>query len=754
MAVPADRELPRTAPVALTVGVWVGLLAAMLPLLSVIVPGGWIAGVVIVTAAVLGAGLVARWYRFPAYAIALIETAVWIMLITVIFLREAAIVFIIPTLRAFGATPDMVGTALHEIQIGVSPLAASTALSFCIVTAAGTIAVVVDHIAITARMPLAAAVALVAVSLIPSIAVASPFDVISFVVLAAAILFLLRTETRTRYHPPRTAPSGPRTTSAIALAIGLVAVLVAVVATPLLPEPPARAGAGVGGTSINANLDLGRNLREPNPVTVLTVQTSAPSAPYLRVATLSAFGQRVWTPDVTPAVPVGDGAGFIGTPTDPDITVQKVTTDIHIDSLSARFLPIPFPATRVTGLPSGWEAMSANHTIIANGVLTHGGMEYQVTTEVPQPTLEQIRASDARGGDPAAMGARGRVPAIITEDARRVTTGTDDDYDALIALQSWFRGSEFTYSLTAPVTDGYDGSGMAEIAAFLKQKAGYCIHFATAFTVMARVLGMTARVVVGYLPGTANTSQLSSGKQLEYDVSSTQLHAWSEVYFEGIGWVAFDPTKSLGQPTGFLSAQEAAGGGSTDPSAPSATPSTTPTDTARDPNAPNPEDAQAGGAGATSVNLLPWGLGAGGIVVVLLVPMLIAALRRRRQDAAARAGDPLAAWSSVRDVAIDLGIPVPVSESPRAFGARLVHDHGSPQRETALLVDAVETAAYSPGDGGTPPRASADAAAAVRTGLYLGVSKRQRARALLLPRSLIVRPGSAFARAGASTSTR
>ena len=75
------------------------------------------------------------------------------------------------------------------------------------------------------------------------------------------------------------------------------------------------------------------------------------------------------------------------------------------------------------------------------------------------------------------------------------------------------------------------------------------MHFAGAFALMARTLGMPSRIVVGFLPGEF-TGDTVDGQRVA-EVTTGQLHAWPEVYFEGVGWVAFEPTKSLGTPTRF-----------------------------------------------------------------------------------------------------------------------------------------------------------------------------------------------------------
>src|SRR5690606_32006333 len=101
-----------------------------------------------------------------------------------------------------------------------------------------------------------------------------------------------------------------------------------------------------------------------------------------------------------------------------------------------------------------------------------------------------------------------------------------------------------------PVEEDFDGTGADAVARFLDVRSGYCIHFAGAFALMAQTLEMPVRVVVGYLPGTRTDER--RGDETIYSVRSDQLHAWPEVHFEGIGWVPFEPTASLGVPTAFL----------------------------------------------------------------------------------------------------------------------------------------------------------------------------------------------------------
>ena len=81
-------------------------------------------------------------------------------------------------------------------------------------------------------------------------------------------------------------------------------------------------------------------------------------------------------------------------------------------------------------------------------------------------------------------------------------------------------------------------SGADAVSAFLASKHGYCVQFSSAMAVMARLLGIPARIGVGFLPGTKQ----SNGS---WSVSLNDAHAWPELYFEGVGWVRFEPTPAV-----------------------------------------------------------------------------------------------------------------------------------------------------------------------------------------------------------------
>ncbi|MGZ0068462.1 transglutaminase family protein [Microbacterium arborescens] len=757
---PSRAELSRTGDTPLAAVLLLSIVAAILPLLRVVAAGTWLVVAVAVAAAVLLVGVGLRRLHLPAVVVTLAELVTAGALVTAVYFGDTALLLVIPTPGTFAEVPSLITGASGQIINGVAPLTADRPLAVLAVTAVAALTVLLDHTVITARMPLLAAIALVAVWLIPALSVPAPVDLIAFVVFAAAVLLLIRTETRSRERAlarsvaavsatearqrGEAEPRRRRSRSGAVLAAGLAvtAIVATVIVVPELPRPAPRIGIGTGpATTINASLELGDDLRRPTDVEVLTTRTNAPSMPYLRAATLSSFDGRVWEPDrdeTTPLTPEALGPVVA----DPDVRVTEYQTTVSITQLSSAWLPVPGPAVRVDDLSGGWEAMPSNRTVVAADTDTQG-QEYVTTTHVVRPTLEQIQAAGTTtdGLPDTVTQLPADMPASIERTAREVTAGAENDYDRLAALQRWFRSAEFTYSLDAPVSDGFDGSGVDAIADFLEVRSGYCVHFASAFAVMARTLDMPSRIVVGYLPGTL-TGRVADGESVA-TVLSSQLHAWPEVYFAGIGWVPFEPTNSLGTPASYArSAQPLPDDGGQDVT-PAPAPQQTATVAPDGGPTPTPTTStgpSAGSEGSPLALVLPYGGVVLGFAALVLLPALLGAARRRWQTTAAERGDVLAAWRIVRESARDVGLRVDDAESPRALGIRLAAMPTVPDERVDALVAAVERTSYDVPDSerdAAGGRAAASDALAVRRGLLASVSTPRRISAVLLPRFLV-----------------
>ena len=113
--------------------------------------------------------------------------------------------------------------------------------------------------------------------------------------------------------------------------------------------------------------------------------------------------------------------------------------------------------------------------------------------------------------------------------ASRVTAGAPTMYDAVTRIDRYLRRN-FTYS-EKPRRAEYP------LNAFLfRDKFGYCQQFSGAMALMLRMAGIPSRIGAGFAPGSLNRD---TG---EYRVRDLDAHSWVEVYFNGIGWVPFDPT--------------------------------------------------------------------------------------------------------------------------------------------------------------------------------------------------------------------
>ncbi|HTN54545.1 MAG TPA: DUF3488 and transglutaminase-like domain-containing protein [Microbacterium sp.] len=710
-----------------------GILAAAATLISVwsytgaVTPGVWTFVVCTVVIVVAVAGILTRLalrqarpgVREPvALVLQVLASAV---ACTILLAGETAWMGILPT----GMTVRLIGVRLQqsgeEIMNGVAPIAASPPMATLLGLAFAVVAILVDQL-LAHRLVVLAVLLTSVVGVMPMLISFSAVNIGWFLLQAVMVLLLLRFGAR---HDPRS----PRQAShLVAGSTGLVAVLATLVLAPALPLGSALPGTGPMLT-VSADLRLGDDLRRPEGIEALTLVTSSAAPPYLRMATLSRFDGDVWRPDRGDRVPLRLGFGQRDWPE----TVKTVETEVSIKVLgvSSDRLPVPYAPERLTGVEGTWSALRGNRTVVS-ATSDAAGADYTVQAATAVPTLEQIRATTASGAPTSTLPED--LPPIIGRLARDVTAGSASDYDRLIALQDWFR-NEFTYSLDAPVEDGFDGSGADAVATFLEKRTGYCIHFAGAFALMADSLGMPVRIVVGYLPGSGTDQRRDDS--IVYSVTSDQLHSWPEVHFEGIGWVPFEPTATLGVPTDFIAGSS--GGSGDGPDAPTPTiapttaPSATPTGTAG-----AEEDTGTGGVGTLrALDPTPVMLTVLGAIALLLMPALVREVRRAVRTRRARSGDAMAAWLELSDTLVDLGLPAPAAQTARVRADVLASTRGADAESLAALVAAVERTSYAP----SAPRVE-DLATPLRvvTGqLTAGTDARQRLIARLAPASLFVR---------------
>jgi transglutaminase-like putative cysteine protease len=717
---PRERFLPAAVLTAASA------LVALWPYTSVIAPGAWSSAVVAVVVAIALVGLGVRmllrlralWIRELGALLAQVLAAIGVL--TLIVAGDTALFGLVPTATTMRMFGSLTASAWEQVVYGSAPLESSPGLRLLLGAGFAILTILLDQL-VAVRGAVLASLLIATVGALPMIVTLGDANVVWFVLLAAMVLLLFRSTARR--HPE----SPGRTSGLTAAAVGAGAVVAALVVAPVVPVSATLAGTGIGVT-VDASLRLGDDLRQPNPVEVLTLVTSAKTPPYLRLTTLSEFDGRVWEPDrgELQATSTGFGPDEWGE----DIAAAEETTSIRVLRMSSSWLPVPYPATSVQGVGSAWMAMPENRTLVSRNADAVGN-DYTVASTQLTPSLEQIRALSA--AEPVEREDPVELPEIIAQTAAEVTADAATDYDRLIAMQSWFR-TQFIYSLDTPVEEDFDGTGVDAVAKFLEVRSGYCVHFAGAFALMAQSLGMQTRIVVGYLPGTR--TQEKRGEDDVYSVSSDQLHSWPEVLFPGVGWVPFEPTATLGTPTAFSSATTSGGTGASGTAAPTTAPSSEQT------RAPEIDRSDAGGgsSGGTGLRQLdptPIVLTGFGIVVIVLLPMLIRIGVRMLRLGRARRGDAAAAWTELRATLIDLRIAVSDADSPRMRGAGLVSGNGVDAEAVRVLTDAVERASYA---RAADPADLAPALRGVLHRLRRSVDRPTRVRALLLPRSLAAAP--------------
>ncbi len=257
--------------------------------------------------------------------------------------------------------------------------------------------------------------------------------------------------------------------------------------------------------------------------------------------------RRNWS---EPALDAGDRAAVLE---------QEVEVGAFLDDrLVAAGTPVAVDTRRL-----GTVFQLSGNVLRASGVV-RGGTRYRIWSHVPDPSPADLAAAPTRypaaasrylevdGREFPPFGVEEREAAVtafyadpsyadfrryrpLSDVAQRVTRDARTPYEVVLALESWFRQrGGFRYDESPPRAPG------SPLVAFVtRTKAGYCQHFAGAMAAMARMLGIPARVAVGFTSGQRRGDDT-------WVVTDHDAHAWVEVWFPGQGWIPFDPTPGRG----------------------------------------------------------------------------------------------------------------------------------------------------------------------------------------------------------------
>jgi transglutaminase-like putative cysteine protease len=494
--------------------------------------------------------------------------------------------------------------------------------------------------------------------------------------------------------------------------------------------PAATPGPGV--LLIDPLVDMRRDLVREVPVPLLDATTDAADPSYLRMTVLDQFNDGTWVPS---GLPVAETPYVEGPVPQPPGTSESAATSIstwHLQTtkyFATAWLPVPTVTRSISIANGAWHYADDANDIATADAQVPIGVRYQATAAAPTYTAAELdRSATAPRRILAEMTSLPPLPAVVDKVARKVTAAGRTQYAKAVLLQDWFRISGgFTYSLkSAP------GSGLAELARFITtDKVGYCEQFAAAMAVMARALGIPARVVVGFL----SPRKILPG---QYSYSSDDLHAWPEIYFGGSGWVRFEPTPA---------SRTGAAPSWTSTAPPTSVPPKLSHPTAPAHKLPLENDAHPGPSQrhATGNAMTTFVFAGAGFLVLLLgsAPTLIRRRQRRRIRVCVES-----LWAELRATSIDLGLPWPAGRSARMVASAVrswietadgpvltAQDHESLDTLTSL----VERARYQDYFVLAPiERAAAIAAVAAWSGLMAASVKPWRCRvAMVAPLSVL-----------------
>jgi transglutaminase-like putative cysteine protease len=259
-------------------------------------------------------------------------------------------------------------------------------------------------------------------------------------------------------------------------------------------------------------------------VPVLTAELSGALASHPRKWVALAYedytggGWRV-SGSARPAAAVLPGAGAAGT------SSATVT-------LAASGVLLPHPATVTATLPQdlGYDP-DADMLVTPRAI-----SRYSVQVSNTAPNSAALQAAAVPAGGAVLTQVPSCTPAAVRRLAAQSARSASRPYARAARLQGMLKAGPFRYDQAAP-----PGESCGNISHFLASHRGTSSQFATAFVLAARLMGLPARVVAGYLPGklAGHTETVTDG----------DAYAWPQVLFAGVGWVDFSPAPPAGSAT-------------------------------------------------------------------------------------------------------------------------------------------------------------------------------------------------------------
>ncbi len=451
---------------------------------------------------------------------------------------------LLPTRATLDSFAELARQGVVDFRKQRAPVETGDPFVAASIIAAWTMSFLTDWGALRLRLAFEPVLPASLIFLFASILGSGEFQKRSTIVFAAAVIFWAITQRTTNLASGGVwlladARRGPRGIARSGFAIGAVALLAGLFVGPAFPGADAdelyywRNRGDSTRYVISPYVSIQNQLAEQTDVTMFTVIADHPS--YWRVAGLDTYEDGFWQ---TKGKFEPEAGRLPGTTAIGGTESQPLRQEFKIEALSSIWLPAAFSPSRIieSDVPATWNSETSSLTVSSEHSTSDGAV-YVLESNITQFSAEQLNAtSTAVPQDIAEQYLE--LPNDLTErvasEALAITAGTTTRYEEMLALQNHFR--EFEYSINLSKREG------DPIGQFLDERIGFCQQFSGTFALMARSLGAPARVAVGFTWGEP------TGNENEYRVSGRHTHAWPEVWFEGLGWVAFEPTPGRGAP--------------------------------------------------------------------------------------------------------------------------------------------------------------------------------------------------------------
>ncbi|MGD1982597.1 MAG: DUF3488 and transglutaminase-like domain-containing protein [Chromatiaceae bacterium] len=242
----------------------------------------------------------------------------------------------------------------------------------------------------------------------------------------------------------------------------------------------------------------------------------APAQRYWRGPVLWETDGRRWSAGGRVPRPINPGRPH-ATPLDYEVTIEP-TGEYWLFGLDV-----------VTEIPTG-SRLNSDYALVAEQRVNRR-MTFRATSD-PGYRIDRLSKRERRRG----LQLPDRVSPRVAQLVEQWQAETDPAKPRQLIERglAFFREQPFSYTLSPGLL------GRDPVDEFLfETRRGFCEHYAGSFTLLMRLAGLPARVVVGYQGGERNP------RSDHWVVRQSDAHAWSEVWLPDSGWIRIDPTSAV-----------------------------------------------------------------------------------------------------------------------------------------------------------------------------------------------------------------